>query len=124
MVDKKKILVVDDSKTIRQQVGFTLTNAGFDVVEAEDGHDGIAKLEANVDINMIISDVNMPNMDGLEMVEKIRNKEEFKTLPIILLTTESSGEKVDRAKNSGAIGWLVKPFNPEQLVGAVKKLAK
>ena len=124
MSDKKKILVVDDSKTIRQQVGFTLTNAGFEVVEAEDGKDGILKLEANSNISMIISDVNMPNMGGLEMVESIRAKDSFKLVPIIMLTTESSGDKVERAKKAGASGWLVKPFNPEQLVGAVKKLAK
>ncbi len=120
----KKILIVDDSRTIRQQVGFTLTKEGFEVVEAEDGQDGLTKLQANADISMIVSDVNMPNMGGLEMVEAIRQIEQFKFLPIIMLTTESSGDKVDRAKKAGASGWLVKPFNPEQLVGAVKKLAR
>ena len=120
----KKILIVDDSRTIRQQVGFTLTKEGFEVVEAEDGQDGLNKLQANADISMIVSDVNMPNMGGLEMVEAIRQIEQFKFLPIIMLTTESSGDKVDRAKKAGASGWLVKPFNPEQLVGAVKKLAR
>lgn len=120
----KKILIVDDSRTIRQQVGFTLTKEGFEVVEAEDGQDGLNKLQANADISMVVSDVNMPNMGGLEMVEAIRQIEQFKFLPIIMLTTESSGDKVDRAKKAGASGWLVKPFNPEQLVGAVKKLAR
>ena len=120
----KKILIVDDSRTIRQQVGFTLTKEGFEVVEAEDGQDGLNKLQANADISMIVSDVNMPNMGGLEMVEAIRQIEQFKFLPIIMLTTESSGDIVDRAKKAGASGWLVKPFNPEQLVGAVKKLAR
>jgi two-component system chemotaxis response regulator CheY len=120
----KKILIVDDSRTIRQQVGFTLTKEGFEVVEAEDGQDGLNKLQANADVSMIVSDVNMPNMGGLEMVEAIRQIEQFKFLPIIMLTTESSGDKVDRAKKAGASGWLVKPFNPEQLVGAVKKLAR
>jgi two-component system chemotaxis response regulator CheY len=120
----KKILIVDDSRTIRQQVGFTLTKEGFEVVEAEDGQDGLNKLQANTDISMVVSDVNMPNMGGLEMVEAIRQIEQFKFLPIIMLTTESSGDKVDRAKKAGASGWLVKPFNPEQLVGAVKKLAR
>lgn len=120
----KKILIVDDSRTIRQQVGFTLTKEGFEVVEAEDGQDGLNKLQANADISMIVSDVNMPNMGGLEMVEAIRQIEQFKFLPIIMLTTESSGDKVERAKKAGASGWLVKPFNPEQLVGAVKKLAR
>ena len=120
----KKILIVDDSRTIRQQVGFTLTKEGFEVVEAEDGQDGLNKLQANADISMVVSDVNMPNMGGLEMVEAIRQIEQFKFLPIIMLTTESSGDKVERAKKAGASGWLVKPFNPEQLVGAVKKLAR
>ena len=120
----KKILIVDDSRTIRQQVGFTLTKEGFEVVEAEDGQDGLNKLQANTDISMIVSDVNMPNMGGLEMVEAIRQIEQFKFLPIIMLTNESRGDKVDRAKKAGASGWLVKPFNPEQLVGAVKKLAR
>ena len=120
----KKILIVDDSRTIRQQVGFTLSKEGFEVVEAEDGLDGINKLQGTPDISMIISDVNMPNMGGLEMIEAIRKIEQFKFIPIIMLTTESSGDKVERAKKAGASGWLVKPFNPEQLVGAVKKLAR
>ncbi len=120
----KKILIVDDSRTVRQQVGFTLSKEGFELIEAEDGKDGIEKLKANKDIGMILSDVNMPRMDGLTMVEEIRKMEEFKSLPIIMLTTESSGDKVDRAKKVGASGWLVKPFNPEQLVGAVKKLTR
>jgi two-component system chemotaxis response regulator CheY len=120
----KKILIVDDSRTIRQQVGFTLTKEGFEVIEAEDGNDGLSKLQGNPDTSMVVSDVNMPNMGGLEMVEAIRQIEQFKFLPIIMLTTESSGDKVERAKKAGASGWLVKPFNPEQLVGAVKKLAR
>jgi two-component system, chemotaxis family, chemotaxis protein CheY len=124
MAMAKKILIVDDSRTIRQQVGFTLSKEGFEVVEAEDGQDGINKLQGTPDISMIISDVNMPNMDGLVMIETIRKIEEFKFIPIIMLTTESSGDKVERAKKAGASGWLVKPFNPEQLVGAVKKLAR
>ena len=119
----KTILIVDDSRTIRQQVGFTLTKEGFSVVEAEDGQDALNKLKEN-EVNMIISDVNMPNMDGLTMVETVRKDDAYKFIPIIMLTTESSGDKVDRAKKAGASGWLVKPFNPEQLVGAVKKLAR
>jgi len=117
------VLVVDDSRTIRQQVGFTLTKEGYTVLEAEDGEDGLAKLKGAT-VNMIISDVNMPKMDGLTMVETIRSNEEYKFIPIIMLTTESSGDKIERAKKAGASGWLVKPFNPEQLVGAVKKLAR
>lgn len=117
----KKIMIVDDSRTIRQQVSFTLTKGGYEVVEAEDGCDGLEKLAANNDVAMIISDVNMPNMDGIEMVEKM--KENGVTIPIVMLTTEGAADLIERAKAAGAKGWLVKPFKPEQLVGAVGKLA-
>lgn len=118
----KKILIVDDSKTIRQQVSFTLSKGGFTVVEAEDGKDGIAKLGANGDIAMIISDVNMPNMNGLEMVEAIKADGKYGAVPIVMLTTEGSAELIERAKAAGAKGWLVKPFKPDQLIAAVNKL--
>ena len=118
----KKILIVDDSRTIRQQVSFTLTKGGFAVVEAEDGVDGIAKLGANADIAMIISDVNMPNMNGIEMVEAINAAGKNPGIPIVMLTTEGSGELITRAKAAGAKGWLVKPFKPDQLIAAVTKL--
>jgi two-component system chemotaxis response regulator CheY len=117
----KKIMIVDDSKTIRQQVTFTLTKGGYEVVEAEDGQDGIEKLKANADVAMVISDVNMPNMNGLEMVEKL--KSEGNTVPVIMLTTEGAADLIQRAKEAGAKGWLVKPFQPDQLVAAVSKIA-
>ena len=117
----KKVMIVDDSKTIRQQVSFTLSKGGYDVIEAEDGNDGLAKLKANADIAMIISDVNMPNLNGLEMVEKI--KAEGHSVPIVMLTTEGAADMIERAKAAGAKGWLVKPFKPDQLVAAVQKLA-
>ncbi|MCX6128393.1 MAG: response regulator [Proteobacteria bacterium] len=117
----KKIMIVDDSKTIRQQVNFTLTKGGYTVIEAEDGADGIVKLNANKDVAMIISDVNMPNMNGLEMVEKM--KADGSTVPVIMLTTEGAADLIQRAKAAGAKGWLVKPFQPEQLVAAVTKIA-
>ncbi|MBX9704212.1 MAG: response regulator [Silvanigrellaceae bacterium] len=120
----KNILIVDDSKTIRQHVGLTLTNQGFGVVEAEDGLVALSQLEKHENIEMIISDVNMPRMDGLEMIEKIRQNSRFKFIPIIMLTTESSGDKVKRAKLAGASGWLLKPFNSEQLLSAVKRLVR
>jgi len=116
-----KILIVDDSRTIRQQVSFTLTKGGYEVVEGEDGVDGIAKLKANADVAMIISDVNMPNMNGLEMVEQL--KADGVTVPVIMLTTEGASDLIQRAKAAGAKGWLVKPFQPDQLVAAVSKIA-
>lgn len=117
----KKVMIVDDSRTIRQQVSFTLTKGGYEVIEAEDGLQGIEKLAENPDIAMIVSDVNMPNMDGLQMVEKM--KENGSTTPVVMLTTEGATELINRAKAAGAKGWLVKPFKPEQLVAAVSKLA-
>lgn len=119
----KKILIVDDSRTIRQQVSFTLSKGGYQVVEAEDGVQGIEKLKSEGDVAMVISDVNMPNMDGLEMVEQINKDASIKKVPIIMLTTEGSGELINRAKAAGAKGWLVKPFEPDQLIAAVSKLA-
>lgn len=119
----KKIMIVDDSKTIRQQVSFTLQKGGYEVVEAEDGKDGLAKLQASPDIAMVISDVNMPNMNGLEMVEAIRADAKISGIPVVMLTTEGATDLIDRAKKAGAKGCLVKPFKPEQLVAAVQKLA-
>lgn len=117
----KKIMIVDDSRTIRQQVTFTLTKAGYQVIEAEDGLDGLNKLKSNHDLAMIISDVNMPNMNGLEMVEQI--KADGISVPIIMLTTEGAADLIQRAKEAGAKGWLVKPFKPDQLVAAAQKIA-
>jgi two-component system chemotaxis response regulator CheY len=97
-------------------VNFTLTKGGYQVIEAEDGADGIEKLKANKDVAMVISDVNMPNMNGLEMVEKL--KAEGNTVPVIMLTTEGAPDLIQRAKAAGAKGWLVKPFQPDQLVAA------
>ena len=117
-----KILIVDDAKTIRQQVNFTLTKGGFEVVEAEDGLDGIAKLKINRDVKAIISDINMPNMGGLEMVSQINTSNELPHPPILMLTTEGAAEMIAAAKKAGASGWITKPFKPEVLIEAVKKL--
>ncbi len=119
----KKVLIVDDSKTIRQQVRFTLEKSGFTVIEADDGANGIKVLAENPDVSVIISDVNMPNMNGLEMVEAIKQNGQHPNLPIVMLTTEGNADLIARAKNAGAKGWLVKPFQPENLVAAVTKLA-
>lgn len=119
----KKIMIVDDSRTIRQQVSFTLSKSGFEVLEAEDGLDGLNKLKANPDVAMVISDVNMPNMDGLQMVESIKTDAAINKIPVLMLTTEGAGELIARAKAAGAKGWIVKPFKPDQLIAAVSKLA-
>ncbi len=118
----KKVLIVDDSKTIRQQVNFTLSKSGYEIIEAENGLDGIAKLQENKDVLIIISDVNMPQMSGLEMVEAINSNPELSHPPILMLTTEGADEFKNRAKLAGAKGWITKPFNPESLIGAIKKL--
>jgi two-component system, chemotaxis family, chemotaxis protein CheY len=120
----KKILVVDDSATVRQQVGLPLTEAGFEVVEAVDGIDGIEKVNAVSDIALIICDVNMPRMNGLEMLEKVRADVRSAAIPILMLTTEGQPNLVERAKKAGAKGWIVKPFKAELLVAATKKLTR
>lgn len=117
-----KVLIVDDAKTIRQQVNFTLKKGGYDVVEAEDGIDGINKLKENRDIALIVSDINMPNLNGLEMVKQINEDPNLPHPPILILTTEGASEYVAQAKAAGAKGWIIKPFKPESLIEAIKKL--
>jgi two-component system, chemotaxis family, chemotaxis protein CheY len=116
----KKILVVDDSPTVRQQVGLALSQAGYQVVEAVDGLDAIGKVDAS--IAMLICDVNMPRMNGLDMLEKLRADARWGTLPVVMLTTEGQPGLIDRAKQAGAKGWIIKPFKAELLVAAVKRL--
>jgi two-component system chemotaxis response regulator CheY len=115
----KCILVVDDSETVRQVLQLTLVNAGFDVVEAEDGVEALDKL-SGAQIDMLITDLNMPNMDGLELIKKVREKGSHRFTPIVMLTTESSEEKKLAGREAGASGWIVKPFKPEQLLKVVK----
>lgn len=118
----KKVLVIDDSPTIRQQVRQVLTQAGFEVVEAADGAEGVALIDSTSEIGMVILDVNMPRMNGLEMLEKVKANPAHGALPIIMLTTEGQQSLIQRARNAGAKGWIVKPFNAPQLVAAVKKV--
>lgn len=118
----KLILIVDDSASVRQQVGMALGQAGFEIVEAADGKEGVAAVENNPNISMVVADVNMPNMDGLEMVGVVKSNPANKALPIIMLTTEGQPALIKKAKEAGAIGWIVKPFNASQLVATVKKL--
>ena len=119
----KKILLVDDSRTVRQQVGITLTEAGYQTVEAENGQQAISVLQTNEDVAMIIADVNMPVMNGIEMLWRMKNTNTAPGVPIVMLTTEGQAELIDEAKKAGAKGWIIKPFKPDLLVNAVKKLA-
>ncbi len=118
-----KILIVDDSSTVRDEVAGFLKNAGLDVATAVDGKDGLAKLKADPGIKLVVSDVNMPNMDGLTMVEKIRGELGNSTVNIIMLTTESSPSMKERGKAAGIKGWIVKPFKGEAVLEAFKKMA-
>jgi two-component system chemotaxis response regulator CheY len=115
----KCILIVDDSETVRQVLQLALGNAGYKVVEAEDGFDALAKL-SGAQIDMLITDLNMPNMDGLELIKKVREEGKHRFTPIVMLTTESSEEKKKAGREAGASGWIVKPFKPEQLLKVVK----
>lgn len=122
MSRQKTILAVDDSLTIRELINFVLTNAGFTVVLAEDGVDGLDRLSRGTKPDVIITDVNMPRLDGLSFIEKARESH-AKATPILVLTTESEPALKARAKAAGATGWIVKPFNPVQLVEAVQRVA-
>jgi two-component system chemotaxis response regulator CheY len=117
----KTIMTVDDSASVRQMVSFTLKEAGYDVIEAIDGIDALVKANGRA-LNLIVTDMNMPNMDGIELIKNIRANPEHKFIPIIMLTTESQSEKKMEGKSAGATGWIVKPFQPEQLLAVIKKV--
>ncbi|RZL03057.1 MAG: response regulator [Rubrivivax sp.] len=117
----KTILIVDDSSSLRVVVSIALKSAGYDVIEACDGKDALTKLTGQK-IHMIISDVNMPNMDGISLVKAIKQLAAYKFTPIIMLTTESQDEKKKQGQEAGAKAWVLKPFKPEQLLGVVQKL--
>lgn len=114
----KKILMVDDSASVRQMMSFTLKNAGYEVVEARDGQEALEKYSA-LGANMLITDLNMPNMDGYGLIREVRRDPGSRFLPIIMLTTESEQSKKDQAKALGASGWITKPFRPDQLLKVV-----
>lgn len=117
----KTILIVDDSASLRNVVSIALKREGYDVIEAENGLDGLTKAK-QAKINLIVSDVNMPNMDGLSMIEEIKKDPASKFIPVIMLTTESDAEMKDKGKQVGVKAWMVKPFKPEQMVDAIAKL--
>ena len=117
----KTILSVDDSASMRQMVKLTLAGAGYDILEACDGKDALAKAGA-ADVHMVVTDLNMPNMDGLALIRELRKLPNYKGVPIIFLTTESDEGKKAEAKQSGATAWITKPFKQEQLLAIVKKV--
>ncbi|MGC8702350.1 MAG: response regulator [Thiomonas sp.] len=117
----KTILIVDDSASLRQVVNIALASAGYEVIEACDGVDALTKLDGRK-IHLIISDVNMPNMDGITLVKEIKQKPEYKFTPIIMLTTESQDDMKAQGQAAGARAWVVKPFQPAQMLAAVSKL--
>ncbi|MBI1207976.1 MAG: response regulator [Azospirillum sp.] len=118
---KKRILSVDDSASIRQMVAFTLESAGYDVVTAVDGEDGLNRLKTTT-VDMVITDLNMPKLSGVDMIRQIRTIPALKFVPIVMLTTESEERKKMEGRAAGATGWIVKPFNPDQLLAVVRKL--
>lgn len=117
----KKILAVDDSISIRKSISFILGQEGYEITEAEDGIDGLAKAKAEK-FNLVITDINMPKMDGIEFTRQLRQTDGYKFTPIIALTTENQASKMDEGKAAGATGWIVKPFTSEKLIAVVKKI--
>lgn len=117
------IMTVDDSPSIRQMVGFTLRQAGHQVVEAVDGRDALEKLQRQ-SVSLILTDLNMPNLDGLELIRRARALPACRFIPIVLLTTESLAEKKQEARAAGATGWIVKPFTPQQLIAVISKVLR
>jgi len=115
----KRLMTVDDSQTVRQALEMILTEAGYEVVEAVDGLDALGKWE-ECPVDMLITDLHMPNLNGIELIKKIRQKPGSKFVPIIMLTSESQPEMKEEGKKAGASGWIVKPFSPEQLLEIVK----
>lgn len=117
----KKILAVDDSASIRQMVTFTLQQAGYEVISAEDGQKGLTTAQSH-QADLVITDLNMPNMDGIELIRQLRTLGAYKFTPILMLTTETDPTKKMQGKEAGATGWIVKPFNPEQLLKVISKV--
>jgi len=116
----KRILTVDDSASVRQMVKFTLSDAGYAVIEAVDGKDALAKLTTPV--NLVITDLNMPNLDGIGLIRSVRANPALKGIPIVMLTTESQDSRKQEGRAAGATGWIVKPFTPQQILAVVKRL--
>jgi two-component system, chemotaxis family, chemotaxis protein CheY len=118
----KVIMTVDDAASVRQMVSFVLKQNGYDVVEAVDGRDGLQKLSAGQKVDLVITDLNMPNLDGIGMIKGIRQLPSCRFIPIIMLTTESQDARKQEGKLAGATGWIVKPFKPEQIIAVVQRV--
>lgn len=116
-----RILAVDDSPSMRQMVSATLSSAGYEVEQAEDGVQAL-QLAGRQRFDLVITDVNMPNMDGITLVRELRGKPNYKFVPLLILTTEATAERKQQGKSAGATGWLVKPFNPERLLATIQKV--
>jgi len=117
------VLIVDDSASMRQLIAFTIKDAGYDVLLAENGKDALEKM-SRTKIDMVITDLNMPEMDGIAFIREVRGKTDYKFVPIVMLTTESQEAKKQEGRAAGASGWIVKPFSPSQLMDVVKKFVK
>ena len=119
----QSILAVDDSPSMRKMVSFTLTGAGYHVVEAVDGQDALEKADTH-EIHLVLADQNMPRLDGIGLTRKLRQHPKFKNIPILILTTESSDQMKQAGRNAGATGWLVKPFDPVRLIEVIQKVIR
>jgi two-component system chemotaxis response regulator CheY len=119
----KTILIVDDSASMRQLVTFALKDAGYDVIAAVDGKDALGKL-TGTKVDMVVTDLNMPNMDGITLIKQLRSSINSKFTPVVMLTTESQESKKQEGKTAGASGWLVKPFTPDKLIEVIKKFVR
>ena len=121
---KKNILIVDDSESIREVIASGLETAGYSVVKGINGEDGLKCLQNNPDVELIITDLNMPVMDGITFLKEVRKSEKHKYLPVIILTTESQEAKKQEARNAGATGWIIKPFSKDKLINVIKKVVR
>lgn len=119
----KRILIVDDSESIREVVSFTLENEGYSVLSAVDGKDALKHFDGNT-IDLLITDLHMPNMNGIELIKEVRKMEKYQRIPILFLTTESQAAKKMEAKEAGATGWIIKPFVPAKLIAAINKVIR
>lgn len=119
----KTILTVDDSRTMRDMLHLALSDAGYNVVQAQDGVHGLEVLQDMEVPDVIVTDINMPRMDGFGFIEGVRRDTKHRAVPILVLTTESDAEKKDRARRAGATGWIVKPFDPAKLIAAIRRVA-